>query len=513
MFKPSFKPELLPFAAFFATIPLYSPNIVSFTNALGMASLALGCFVQAMLASAFVAGLGLAVASIGHAVDRVVAGRRTVVASCVLYLGGFAVLAADGLNGGTSRALEAGAGVSCGLGLIVLCCAWGMRFSALDIRTGLLHVATTCGIGSLVSFMLASLEGVPYLVSLFAIVLIGLTTPLASAWQRTALSDRDHADCAAGGSLGDRPSEDLPDDGRNSMEGKDVAFAADRELALALSPRQPHETIWQTLRRLSSVAAAPFVGFIVFAFTMSVRKFNLFGGYDIELLAGIVAPIVVLPLCFARTRRPFLSFTHQQFLPYAALALVICNSFPIGSVVQIASASLTYVFFAVVGVIALASLCAVVHAREFPATLVFGTMLSAFSLVSLVGIAASQLFPDQDAGPALLVMSTVYFAGIILASIVALASQADVPVARKDDAQVPVESVLRSRCEAIARQSKLSPREAEILQYLGRGHNPTFVARTLVLSISTVRTHVRNIYRMINVSSQEELLALIDAQG
>ena len=103
-----------------------------------MASLALGCFVQAMLASAFVAGLGLAVASIGHAVDRVVAGRRIVVASCVLYLGGFAVLAADGLNGGTSRALEAGAGVSCGLGLIVLCCAWGMRFSALDIRTGLL---------------------------------------------------------------------------------------------------------------------------------------------------------------------------------------------------------------------------------------------------------------------------------------------------------------------------------------------------------------------------------------
>ena len=138
MFKPSFKPELLPFAAFFATIPLYSPNIVSFTNALGMASLALGCFVQAMLASAFVAGLGLAVASTGHAVDRVVAGRRIVVASCVLYLGGFAVLAADGLNGGTSRALEAGAGVSCGLGLIVLCCAWGMRFSALDLS--LIHI-------------------------------------------------------------------------------------------------------------------------------------------------------------------------------------------------------------------------------------------------------------------------------------------------------------------------------------------------------------------------------------
>ncbi len=40
-----------------------------------------------------------------------------------------------------------------------------------------------------------------------------------------------------------------------------------------------------------------------------------------------------------------------------------------------------------------------------------------------------------------------------------------------------------------------------------------FIARTLALSFSTVRTHVRNIYRKINVSSQEELLALIDAQG
>ncbi|MEA5021146.1 MAG: LuxR C-terminal-related transcriptional regulator [Gordonibacter sp.] len=40
--------------------------------------------------------------------------------------------------------------------------------------------------------------------------------------------------------------------------------------------------------------------------------------------------------------------------------------------------------------------------------------------------------------------------------------------------------------------------------------DPTFIAHTLVLSISTVRTHVRNIYRKVNVSSQEELLALID---
>jgi DNA-binding CsgD family transcriptional regulator len=31
-----------------------------------------------------------------------------------------------------------------------------------------------------------------------------------------------------------------------------------------------------------------------------------------------------------------------------------------------------------------------------------------------------------------------------------------------------------------------------------------------VLSISTVRTHVRNIYRKLNVNKREELLHLID---
>lgn len=111
-----------------------------------------------------------------------------------------------------------------------------------------------------------------------------------------------------------------------------------------------------------------------------------------------------------------------------------------------------------------------------------------------------------------MVISTLYFTGLILAALISLSrshgEQQDATVAA-----VPVEEFLKKRCEEIARTCALSPREAEILLYIGRGHNPVFIAKTLVLSVSTVRTHIRNIYRKVEVSSREELLALIDSGG
>ena len=47
---------------------------------------------------------------------------------------------------------------------------------------------------------------------------------------------------------------------------------------------------------------------------------------------------------------------------------------------------------------------------------------------------------------------------------------------------------------------------------LGRGHGIAFIAGTLVISESTVRTHVKAIYRKIGVSSREELLERVDEE-
>lgn len=66
------------------------------------------------------------------------------------------------------------------------------------------------------------------------------------------------------------------------------------------------------------------------------------------------------------------------------------------------------------------------------------------------------------------------------------------------------------RCDTLVREGKLSPRETEVFGYLARGHSHAYVAQTLTVSENTIRTHVRNIYRKLGISSKEELLKTIN---
>jgi DNA-binding NarL/FixJ family response regulator len=58
----------------------------------------------------------------------------------------------------------------------------------------------------------------------------------------------------------------------------------------------------------------------------------------------------------------------------------------------------------------------------------------------------------------------------------------------------------------------LTPREAEVLAELQRRRANAQIASDLHISVETVRTHARNIYRKLGVSSRRELLAQ-DADG
>lgn len=48
--------------------------------------------------------------------------------------------------------------------------------------------------------------------------------------------------------------------------------------------------------------------------------------------------------------------------------------------------------------------------------------------------------------------------------------------------------------------------------YLGRGHGIAFVADALVISESTVRTHVKSIYKKLGVNSREELVSKVSEE-
>ena len=56
-------------------------------------------------------------------------------------------------------------------------------------------------------------------------------------------------------------------------------------------------------------------------------------------------------------------------------------------------------------------------------------------------------------------------------------------------------------------QYNLSNREKEVLQHLGEGSNYQEIADELFISVDTVRHHIRNIYKKLQVHSQSEAVA------
>ena len=50
--------------------------------------------------------------------------------------------------------------------------------------------------------------------------------------------------------------------------------------------------------------------------------------------------------------------------------------------------------------------------------------------------------------------------------------------------------------------SPLTPRETEVLQHLAKGKSYTMIADKLYINKETVRTHIKNIYKKLNVNSK-----------
>lgn len=69
----------------------------------------------------------------------------------------------------------------------------------------------------------------------------------------------------------------------------------------------------------------------------------------------------------------------------------------------------------------------------------------------------------------------------------------------------------RLRCKAVSEKYGLSERQQEILLLLTQGRNAKYIEAALVISLSTVQTHIRNIYRKVGVHSRQELIDVIES--
>ncbi len=69
----------------------------------------------------------------------------------------------------------------------------------------------------------------------------------------------------------------------------------------------------------------------------------------------------------------------------------------------------------------------------------------------------------------------------------------------------------RKKCEAVADTFMLSRRETEVLFYLARGFKSTYIQEKLFISEGTAKTHIRHIYRKVDVHNQSDLMKLVNS--
>lgn len=464
------------FAAFLATLPIYAPNQLLFETEFLREADFIPFFANALLGASTAFGIVVAVAS-ARGYLGVILQRGVVLASSVAYVAGYGVFAlAAAVGGGFAQPLAGMvAGLLLAVSTVVLSVAWGAYLAQFSMRQALLWLAVMVGVAAMVELLLSSVTLAVGLIVFAVLVPLACLLPCWLAWK---------------GHQGASASAEV------EVRAIPKAGAAGQ------------------LRSMAQVVAMPFVGLMVFAFIMGARKFVLFDVVHMEVLGCVLGAVMVLPICFLRTRLPLMPLIYRVLVPLFALVLIFLNSFP-GSTGPLWLAGwMSYAFYGAVAILALAGLTAAAHASEFSAGLIFGATVAGFSGCSLLGVLAARTAPFQieGGGPALLVVSTLYFVYLLASALLAPWRRDGGDIKLDEDGAVgsaPVRDVA-ARCDDLAASCGLTPRESEILGYLGRGHGIVFVADALVISESTVRTHVKSIYRKLGVSSREELVSKVD---
>jgi Response regulator containing a CheY-like receiver domain and an HTH DNA-binding domain len=90
------------------------------------------------------------------------------------------------------------------------------------------------------------------------------------------------------------------------------------------------------------------------------------------------------------------------------------------------------------------------------------------------------------------------------------ASQSDEADERNESASM--EGILLNRCRTLRQRFGLTEREAEIVFLIAQGYTQTYCAEALMVSINTIRSHMKHIYSKLDIHSKDELLQLLNGQ-
>jgi DNA-binding CsgD family transcriptional regulator len=249
------------------------------------------------------------------------------------------------------------------------------------------------------------------------------------------------------------------------------------------------------------------------------------------MITPLLAGLLIVPFVLAHTDRGFLRYGYEALPPLLAVVLVIFASLPNDTVKSWVLSGFLLLLIDILGILGFAfAVQAVRQSGRRGSTLKAVALLQALpSLAPALGVAFGLLFADARSFLSL-ILTTAYYLYIIGKYVIGRArstrgqagfdrggAQRTRASASKnaDKLVAPTpQQVLQHDFEAVinefVKRYRLTAREQEVLLLLGRGYSSVDVARELVVSENTARSHIKNIYHKCGISSRREILDLIN---
>ncbi len=229
-----------------------------------------------------------------------------------------------------------------------------------------------------------------------------------------------------------------------------------------------------------------------------------------SFLGLLLAAVLVLAMARLVPKKALVPFSYWMAFPCAAALLVFFGKLLRQTVLFRVGSLGAAVLFSALGIFAIAFLASVCFRDGFPVLRTMGLSLALLSGASIVGrmLGLADLAQD-DRGSIVFVVSTAFMVYVMLSPAFQLwktrkdaESEETAPVERQSENKALVH-------EGFAREWGLTPREEEVLMYVNEGYNAPYIAKALFVSDSTVRTHLKSIYRKTQTSSRMELIDLM----
>ncbi|WP_139653743.1 helix-turn-helix transcriptional regulator [Raoultibacter phocaeensis] len=489
--------SLLSLAAFFASTPLLlapldlmRPVLASSSDGPLLEPLTSAPFLTAVALAAMFASLAmLFVCLLKTAYARL--GRTLLVGAGTSYALGMLIVCAAHFAAPVPQLVAVSAGALVGAGGAVLCMAWARQVSLPDLRIALGSLvalgAAVFALDTLVLFMT-----VPFRAMALALLAVaGMLGCVRSAWG------------SAGAGL------DATTSGANWW---DVFGRLDMSLI------ESGSDFATPLSRTLFFIVTPAVVFLLFIAGMNMHH-TFYGDVLVEVLGGSIAVLCAIVLLFMKTERATINVAYRIYLPLIAAVVFVVGDFAPLDVRGLFLNVGVYVFCFVYGLVMCAMVIMMMSRMRSLA------LPAACMLVIAACLIAMPSYANLDAG----VLGAYRLNVLLVLLLVAVILLIVTPSSRvwrlviegidlsdaleKPGEQAGRSATLEERCDYVARACGLTPRESEILRFLGRGYGSVYIAEALVIAESTVRSHVKSIYRKVDVSSREELISRIDEIG